>query len=122
MPGIQTVRIPVTTTGTAGAAVGSTTSETLIGFLLDVYLDFHATAPATTDTTIAYPQGGNILVVTSSATDVRLAPRQKLVDNANAAITNSNDRFPLNGPITVSVAECDALTDAVVAYVRVLQP
>ena len=126
MPSIQTVRIGVTTTGTAGAATGSTTTETLFGELLDVFLDFHVSTPATTDTTIAYATGGagvgNILVVTSSATDARIAPRQKCVDNANAAITNSFDRFWLNGAITVSLAEADALTDALVAYVRILRP
>lgn len=123
MPSIQTVALAVTTTGTAGSATGSATSETLFGELLDVYLDFHASAPGTTDTTIAYAtRGGNILVVTDSATDVLIAPRQKVVDNANSAITNSHDRFFLNGPITVSLAQADALTNALVAYLRVLRP
>lgn len=121
--GIQTVTVAVTTTGSAGSATGSATTETLFGELLDVYLDFHASTPATIDTTIAYAtRGGNILVVTSSATDALIAPRQKFVDNANTAITNSFGCFPLNGPITVSVAQADALTDAVVVYLRVRLP
>lgn len=126
MPSITTTRLAVTTTGTAASATGSTTSETIFGELLDVFLDFHASTPATTDTTIAYASGGqgvgNILVVTDSATDARIAPRQKCVDNANAAITNSFDRFWINGQITISLAGADALTDAVVAYIRVLRP
>lgn len=126
MSSIQTVRLAVTTTGSAGSATGSTTSETLFGEVLDVFLDFNASTPATTDTTIAYASGGagggNILVVSDSATDARIAPRQKCVDNANAAITNSFDRFWLNGQITISLAQSDALTDAVVAYVRILRP
>ncbi len=123
MSAIQTVRLAVTTTGTAGTATGSTTSETLFGFVLDIYLDFNAAAPATTDTTIAYAgRGGNILAVANSATDALIAPRIKTVDNANVAITNSFDRFVLNDAITVSLAGCDALTDALVAYVRILRP
>jgi hypothetical protein len=126
MPSIVSIRLAVTTTGSAGSATGSTTSETVFGELLDVFLDFHASAPGTTDTTLAYATGGqgvgNIVVVTDSATDARLAPRQKCVDNANAAITNSFDRFWINGAVTLSLAGCDALTDAVVAYIRVLRP
>lgn len=123
MSRIHTVAIPVTTAGSAGSATGSGVSDELNGWILDVYLDFHASAPGTTDTTIAYTaQGGNILVVTDSSTDARIAPRQKTVDNANTAITNSNDRFAVDGTITVSLAGCDALTAAVVAYVRIYRP
>lgn len=116
---IRTYSVPVTTTGSAGSATGTATSETIIGELIDVYLDFHASAPATTDVTIAFAQGGNILVGADSGTDGRFAPRQKAVDNTGAAITDSNDRFVLNSPITVAVAQSDALTNAVVAYIKV---
>jgi len=121
--GYQTVAIPVTTTGTAGSATGSGVSETITGEIVDIYLDFHASAPATTDTTVSYTdRGGNILVVTDSATDAMFAPRRKVVDNANAAITNSFERFVVTGSITVSLAGSDALTNAVIAYVRVKLP
>lgn len=116
---IDTYTIRVTTTGSAGAATGSA-SATVIGAIIDIFLDFHASAPATTDTTIAMANG-NVLVVTNSATDALIAPRQKLVDNANAAITNSFDYFYVSGQLTVSLAQSDALTDAVVATVRVLR-
>lgn len=117
---ITTYAIPVTTTGSAGSATGSATSETIIGELIDVYLDFHASAPATTDTTIAFGvRGGTILAVSNSATDALIAPRQKLVDNANTAITNSFDCFYLNQSVTISVAQCDALAPAVTVYLRV---
>jgi threonine dehydrogenase-like Zn-dependent dehydrogenase len=120
--GYQTTAIAVTTTGSAGSATGSTTSEPLYGELIDIYFDFSG-APATTDTTVSYAtRGGNILVITSSNTDALIAPRQKLVDNANTAITNSFDKFVLNGPITISLAECDAAAPALTAYVRVELP
>lgn len=117
---ICTEVVKVTTTGEAGSATGSANSGVIQGKIIDVYLDFHASAPgATTDTTIAYAdRGGNILAVANSATDALIAPRQSLVTNANAAITNSHDRFAVNGKLSVSVAGCDALTDAVTAYIR----
>ena len=119
MAEIVTEKVSVTTTGSAGSATGSSTSEVMEGELLDVYLDFHASAPATTDTTVAFAdRGGNILVVTDSKTDALFAPRVKPVDNANAAITNAHDRFGLNGALTVSLAGADALTGAVLAYRR----
>jgi len=90
--------------------------------LLDVYLDYHGSAPATTDVTIAFgTRGGNLLVVTDNKTDGLYHPRAKPVDNANGAITNAHDKFGLNDGVTVSVAGADALTDCVVAYLRYLR-
>lgn len=117
---IVTETIAVTTTGADGAATGSTASGALYGFLLDVYLDYHASAPATTDVTLAYtsPANGNILVVTNNATDGLYAPRKQACDAAGAAITGGYDCYPLNGTVTVSVAQANALTGAVTARVR----
>ena len=73
------------------------------------------------------PEGGDALIAhlmdgpTNAATDGLFTPRAKPVDNANAAITNAHDKFPLNGPLRVAVAQCDQLTDAVVAYIRYLR-
>ena len=114
----------VTTTGSAGAATGSVTIQVpRWGHLEWVYLDFHASAPATTDTTVAYadtPPGGNIMVKTNSATDALFFPRAGAVDVAAAAITNSFTRYPVGGSITVSLAQCDALTVAVTCYLGVM--
>lgn len=119
---IHTEKVSVTTTGSDGSATGSSNSTTLVGFVQDVYLDYHASCPATADVTLAYADmSDSILVVTDNATDGRFAPRQKMVDNANAAITNSHDKFAVNGKITVSVAGANALTNCVVAYIRVLE-
>ena len=116
-------KVSVTTTGSDGSATGSANSPSMNGLLLDIYLDFHGSAPAgTTDTTISYEdRGGNIWAITDSATDVLVAPRVKPVDNANSAITNAHDKFALSGKLTVTVAQCNALTGAVVAYIRYLR-
>lgn len=121
--GIEQVVIPVTTTGSAASATGSAVSGAINGFLLDIYLDFHASAPATTDTTIAFdePDLGNILVITNSATDALHAPRKQASDSAGAAISGSYDLLPINGNVSVSVAGSDALTNAVVVRIRYLR-
>ncbi len=118
----QLIVVTVETTGVAGSAAGSTTTDLIHGELVDVYLDYGA-APATTDVTIAYAaRGGNILAIANSSTDAFVAPRQKLVDNANAAITNSHAPFLLNDRLVISVAQSDALAPALTVYLRVRIP
>lgn len=116
---IEIATASVTTTGGAGVAAGTGYSTAINGYLLDIYLNFHASAPATTDVAITQDgMAGNLAVSTDSATDVLISPRAKVVDNANAAIADSHDRFPINGRLKIVLAQCDALTDAVVATIR----
>lgn len=118
----STYVIPVTTTGSAGSATGSATSELIKGYLVDVYIDYHASAPATTDVTIAYAvRGGNLLAVTNNATDGLYHPRATTVDNTNAA-TGAPSPFLLDQGVTVSVAQADALDPCVTVYLRVDRP
>jgi hypothetical protein len=112
---IETVKI--TTTGSAGSATGSGTTIPINGFLLDVYLNYHASCPATADVTITDAVFGNIVVNSNSATDAWLAPRKATCD-ATAASTGLYDLVPLNGPMTISVCQADALTDCLVATIR----
>jgi hypothetical protein len=112
--------ISITTTGGAGAATGSGTTIPIMGFLLDVYLNYHASAPATTDVTMSDAVFGNIVVNTNSNTDAWLAPRKATCDAA-AAATGLYDLVPLNGPLTISVAQADALTNCLVATVRFMK-
>ena len=119
MSEIVTELVSVTTSGSAGAATGNADSAAMLGELLDVFLDYHASAPATTDVTITDKERGDtVLTATSTATDARHHPRAKPVDNAGAAITNAHDKFFLSGALNVAVAQCDALTNAVRAYIR----
>lgn len=119
----NTYSVAVTTTGSAGSATGNGTSETMLGYLVDVFLDYHASAPSTTDVTIAFAtRGGNILVATDTNTDTLFHPRVKAVDSAGAAITNSHDHVLLNQAVTVSVAGADALAPCVTAYIRTWNP
>jgi hypothetical protein len=117
MSEIAIEQVTIATVGGAGAAVGSGTTIPINGFLLDVYLDYHASAPGTTDVTISDPTFGNLVVKSDNATDAWLSPRKQTCDQA-AADSGSYDLIPLCGPLTVSVAQCDALTGALVATIR----
>ena len=116
---IETIKI--TTVGGAGVAVGSGTTIPIIGFLLDVHIDYDAAAPATTDVTIADPVFGNLVVKSNNNTEVSISPRAPTVDAA-AAATGLYDLIPLNSALTVSVAQADALTDCVTVTIRWLNP
>lgn len=117
---ICTEQVTITTAGEAGAAVGSADTPAMHGFLLDIDLNWSGDAPATSDLTVA-DDNGNVLAISDSSTDVFVAPRQKVVDNTNTDLTGMFDRFPLNGKLTFSIAQCDALAAALVATVRYLR-
>ena len=121
MSEIAIQRIPITTTGGAGAATGSGSTIPIKGFLLDIFLDYNAAAPATTDVSISDATFGNVLVKSNSATKGWYAPRKQTCDPA-AADTGMYDLIPLNGALDLAVAQCDALTDAVVAIIRWMTP
>ena len=55
MSEIYTQQVSITTTGSAGSASGSGYLTGIVGFLLDVYLNYHASCPATADVTISDP-------------------------------------------------------------------
>lgn len=117
--------IKVTTTGGAGVAAGTGSTERPVrGFVHGVYLNFHASAPgATTDTTLRTKGNSapsyDLVVVTNSATDVFLTLATKPVDVANGAIAASHRPWPVADHLEISIAQADALTDCVVAHVLV---
>jgi hypothetical protein len=116
--------ISITTAGSAGSAVGSGTITVPMGILLDVGINYHASAPNTTDITIAFDdtRWGNILVITSSSTDAVYHPTTVVHTAAGAAVTNGFAPVYLSDQkLTVDVAQCDALTAAVVISLRILE-
>ena len=118
------VKIAVTTTGTAGSATGNTTSEILLqGYLLGFRVDYHATAPSSTDVVITsvLPTGqpaDTLLTLTDVNTDIPYRPVQRLVyDNTNT-VTEFYTSTPLpNHKINVAVAGSNALTNCVTVWV-----
>lgn len=115
---LRYVQGSIDTTGGAGVSAGSATI-TVSGHIEWVYLDWHASAPSTSDLTLAYATlpTGNILAVTNTSTDTLYYPRAKPVDNANSAITNAHTRFAANGRVTATIAQCDDLTAACIVTV-----
>lgn len=121
MSEIAVSRIAITTTGSAGSATGSGTTIPINGFLLDVYIDYHASCPNTADVSISDAVFGNVLVVSNNNTDAWYAPRKATCDPA-AAATGLYDLIPLNGALTINVAQADALTNCAVVHVRWMTP
>ena len=120
--------IKVTTTGSAGSAVGATNSPAAIeGKILAIFFDFHASTPSTADVTVTERIGTTdiqtICVETSSTTDVMRYPRVAVEDNAEAGVEYATnfpiyDNYVTVGKLRVAVAQADALTDAVVVRIR----
>lgn len=115
----------VTTTGSAGSASGSTTLKGVKGILARLAINWHASAPATSDLTIteAWDGGSKTIYSKSNAKDdVDFAPLYAAADNAGAAIAGQYATLTLvGGTITVSVAQCDALTDAAIVTLVVVE-
>lgn len=124
MAGIRAYPIKVTTAGSAGAATGTgRTDGPVRGEVLGLRLNFHASLPATADTTLRTAglsaASYNILVVSDSATDGYFAPRAAPVNAANSAITNAHAPYVVDDYLELVVAQADALTDAVIGHVYV---
>jgi hypothetical protein len=121
MTRILSKRARITTTGVAGSASGSAQIAGLEGELIDIYVNYHASAPATTVLTITQsdPVEGAILACPASKTDKLFAPRKQACDGAGSLVS-SYEKFILNGTMTLAVTLSDALTYAVEVTVRYL--
>jgi hypothetical protein len=115
----QIVEISVNTVGSAGSAVGASTSlVTVTGYLEAVQLDYHTSAPATTDVNVNEVNGlGRVLLtIADNKTDAVYYPRPFVHGVTGAASTTNVTRYYLSGAhIQIAVAGSDPLTGAVVA-------
>lgn len=120
---INGIRLPVTTTGADASGVGENTSVTISGALLNVYLKFHASAPATTDVTITEVGGAarTLLTLTNVNTSGNYPVRIAEVGVTGTAGTGVTPFYLPGVAIKVAVAGCNALTEAVVAFFDILQ-
>ena len=121
---IERYVIKVSTTGSDASATGSLVTAVPYCELLAAYLNFHASAPASTDTTLSSPGDPvslTLLTVTNSATDAWYYPSIQMDDNAGAAITGAYVPAIIHGNLLVELAGSDALTDALTLtiFVRV---
>ena len=116
--------IKVSTTGSDASATGSRVTALPYCELLAVRMDFHASAPGTTDTTLSSPGGPvavTLLTVSNSVTDAWYYPTHQLDDSSGSAITGAYIPAVIHGNLLTEVAGSDALTDALVMtiFVRV---
>ena len=110
------------TTGSSGSATGSLVTALPPCELLAVYMNFHASAPASTDTTLSSPGDPvavTLLTVTNSATDAWYYPSIQMDDNSGSAITGAYVPGLIHGNLLTELAGCDALTDALVMSIFV---
>lgn len=124
-------RVRITTTGSAGSAVGTAQVSTGPGRIVALAVDYHASAPATTDLLIKADTTAGVTLFTNSnsATDIALSPvGTTAVDETRAAtqgagsvtqLDATSGGFPIRAGFFVDIAQCDALTDAVIVDVWV---
>jgi hypothetical protein len=123
---IRTVKVAVTTTGSAGAATGTAYSDRpLNGTVRQIRVDWSASAPATSDIDVVGESDADHPQVTlydkdDANSDVWVYPKVQSTDVAGAAIANEYQFLALSGQrIKVVVGQCDALDPAVTVYVSV---
>jgi len=121
---IERHTVKVSTTGSDASATGSRVTALPYCELLAVYMNFHADAPASTDTTLSSPGDPvsvTLLTVTNSATDAWFYPTHQLDDSSASAITGAYIPAIVHGNLLTELAGSDALTDALTMtiYVRV---
>lgn len=106
---IRQEQIAVTVAGANGSATGSTTTTyPLNGRVLAVYVDY-TSQPATADVTVSAGSPSQpILTVTNANTDAWFYPRVQIGTTAGAAISAQYDAAPVDGYVTVSVAQGNA--------------
>lgn len=116
------VLLKVNTTGGAGVSAGTATSEPITGFIEDVFIDYDAAAPATTDLNIKEngSLGRTLFTFTNNKTDKTFSPRVLKQDATGADITGVYGRIFLAGvTLTVTLAQCDDLSPAVAVHVTI---
>ena len=121
---IEKHTVKVSTTGADASATGSLVTALPYCELLAAHMNFHASAPASTDTTLSSPGGPvalTLLTITNSATDAWYYPTHQLDDSSGSAITGAYIPAVIHGNLLTELAGCDALTDALVMtiFVRV---
>jgi len=124
---IRSERIAVTTAGTDAAAVGAAnTTRPICGRILKVRLDYHASAPNTTDVVITEydvtTSWETIHTETDSTTDVTRYPRRPVEDASETTVTYDGtneiyEPFVVDGYVRVAVAGSNALTNCVVVTI-----
>lgn len=117
-------KIVVNTSGSAGSASGTGTTPTPVrGLIYAVKVDYNGSAPATTlvDLDETGGLGQKILDLAAGNTDKVLYPRTAENQNDGTALSHYTHYYVDGHYLTLSVANCNALTNAVIATVQVIE-
>ncbi len=119
---IETKSVTITTVGEDRSATGNATISDVNGFLLDLYLDWHASAPASSVATLTYgtPSYGTIVAAPAGNTDTLLAPRNESC-STDGSSTGLYDCFVVNGSLVITVTLSNALAGCLVATIRYIE-
>lgn len=117
--------LKVTTTGSAGAATGTATTELpLNGAVWELIVTFHASAPATTTVDVDEVGGASRKILDLAAGNTSASYRPRLVSHSvtGTASSSYSEPFLITGRrVTVTVALSDALTNAVTVTLILLE-
>lgn len=118
---LKATQVTVNTTGAAGSATGQADSVAFDGDIVGFYINYHGSAPATTDLVISDKLSGSTLYTkANTATDVRVTGPYAFpqgTDGVALASSVTPVPIPASGGITVALSGCDQLTAAVVVTV-----
>jgi hypothetical protein len=119
MSRIKSKRAKITTIGSNGSASGEAQIYELEGELVDIYVNYHGSAPSSTVVAVTQsdPMEGTILTCPASKTDKLFAPRKQACD-ATGTLVAWYEKFILNGTMTIAVTLSNALTNCVEVTVR----
>jgi hypothetical protein len=122
---MKMTNVSVAASGAAGSASGTSTFGNYHdGQLFAVYLDYSASAPATTDVYLRLDSPSVVVFQKlNNATDGWYFPRYQPVTNTAAQYSvekeSNTQRIPLVGDLVLNVQGCNVLDPAVTAYVYV---
>lgn len=112
----------ITTTGSAGSATGLLRTPRIRGHIEAITIDYHASAPATTNIYIDEigGLGQEVVARTDSTTDVSGSLRVGAIDKAGSAISGSAVRYFIDDHVLeITVNDSNALAAAVVVSIVV---
>lgn len=122
---LDVVKIPVTTTGSAGSATGNEYSPRPIsGQIQQIYVAWDAAAPATSTITVTIEADDNHPAITlyskaNNKTAVWVYPQVQATGTDGAGLTNWYQPIVGQGRVKAAVSACDPLAVAVTVYVYI---